>query len=257
MNFSFAAATLQTVLIYSTVGANKSSSISIVSVKYIGIICPLDNGHSIFNIATTSFVLLSSVRLLLALDNLAFLSSPQRVYITHTWFQKLAPKDCSKTFKSNLVPLSNLGSWPLTVKQNNLTSLTSLYKNLIISTICYASADSLSWSPGVSTTASLPSHPNNFPCYRDVIYVHEFIPADVLNNSSLSEVSPYKNALQRVLFPVPVFPMTQRVTLDSPTMVYLLPILDPSSTTISRPISHSPISFKSGRTVIIGVGGYI
>jgi len=239
MNISPAAATLQIVLIYSTDGAYKSSSISNESVKYIGIKCPFDNGHSIFIISMTSFVLFASVSLLLTLNYLALLSSLQRVYITHTCLQNLTPKVYSKTFKSNLVPLSNLGSWPLTVKQNNLISLTSLFKNLIILTICWASIASLSWSPGVSTTVNSPSHPNNFPFYFDVIYVHEFILEDVLNNSSLFYVLPYKNELHRVLFPVPVLPIIQRVTLDSPIMVYLLFILDSFYATISRPISQS------------------
>jgi len=65
-----------------------------------------------------------------------------------------------------------------------------------------------------------------------------------LNNSSVIEVSPYKNALQSVLFPVPVFPIIQRVTFDFPALVFLPYISVSFYTTISRPISHSPASFK-------------
>ena len=82
--------------------------------------------------------------------------------------------------------------------------------------MCYASALSLSYRPGVSTIVVFPSHPRSLPVYYEVRYVQALILAEVLKSSSLSEVSPYKNALHKVLLPVPVLPIIQSTTFVSP-----------------------------------------
>ena len=87
---------------------------------------------------------------------------------------------------------------------------------MIIFTICCASAPSLSSNPGVSIIVSFPSHPKSLPFCYEVKLVHAFMLAEVLKISDLPSVSPYKKALQSELFPVPVFPMTQSVALESP-----------------------------------------